>query len=222
MTRIDTISSLAPFVDPAALGIVAGGTVAAVILRTPARDLARAIGALRVLVRHNFRADPLIEQVGAFGRIAARHGVLSLDRSVIADPDVAAAVAAIVDGGDAAAVTRVLNEARLARTERHLAAADMWAGAADIAPAMGMVGTLIGLAEMFRSMTDPSAIGGAMAVALLSTLYGALIANLVALPIAGRLRRAARVEAFERLRIEAPLRALAVREAPRRRLGAAA
>ncbi len=148
--------------------------------------------------------------------------MLSLDRSVIADPDVAAAVAAIVDGGDASAVSRVLTEARMARTERHLAAADVWAGAAEVAPAMGMIGTLIGLAAMFRTMNDPSTIGAAMAVALMSTLYGAIIASLVAQPIAGRLRRAARQEAFERLRIETPLRALAVREAPRRRLGAAA
>lgn len=211
-----------PFLDPAAIGIVAGGTVVAVMLRTPARDFARALLALPVLWRRSFVAEPLIDQIGAFGRIAARHGVLSLDRSVIADPDVAAAVAAIVDGGDASAVSRVLTEARMARTERHLAAADVWAGAAEVAPAMGMIGTLIGLAAMFRTMNDPSTIGAAMAVALMSTLYGAIIASLVAQPIAGRLRRAARQEAFERLRIETPLRALAVREAPRRRLGAAA
>lgn len=82
---------------------------------------------------------------------------------------------------------------------------------------MGMVGTLIGLVTMFLTMNDPTAIGGAMAVALLATLYGALIASLVAMPIAARLRRSAREEAFERIRIEAPLAIMAAREAPRLR-----
>ncbi|PZP16265.1 MAG: biopolymer transporter ExbB, partial [Sphingomonas hengshuiensis] len=189
----------------------------AVILRTPARDLARGVAALGVLPRRRFRADALVEQIAALGRIAKRHGVLALDRSVIADPDVAAAVAAIVDGADADTVVEQLKSRHLARTERHLAAVDVWASAAELAPAMGMIGTLIGLVRMFLAMGDPAAIGGAMAVALLSTLYGAAIGNLIAMPVAARLRRAARDEAFERLRLEAPLRALARQEAPRKR-----
>ena len=91
----------------------------------------------------------------------------------------------------------------------------MWSGLAEVAPAMGMVGTLIGLVRMFTAMNDPAAIGGAMAIALLATLYGALLANLVALPIANRLRRRARDEAVERARLEAPLIALAERERPK-------
>lgn len=79
---------------------------------------------------------------------------------------------------------------------------------------MGMVGTLIGLARMFAAMDDVATIGAGMAVALLATLYGAVLANLVLQPIAGRLRGAARAEAFERARLEAPLVALARREAP--------
>lgn len=205
-----------PFLDPAAMAIVAGGTLVALLLRTPARDFARGIGALRVLVRPRYSADRQLEQIGALGRIAARHGVITLDRSMIADADVAAAVALIVDGGDQAAVVELLAERRRARTERHLAAIETWTNAADIAPAMGMIGTLVGLVRMFLAMNDPLAIGGAMAVALLSTLYGAALATLVAMPIAHRLRRAAREEAYERLRLEAPLAAFAAREAPRR------
>ncbi len=217
MIDSNDLAGLAPYLDPAAMGIVAGGTVAALVLRSHFRDLVRGIAALRVLPRRRFRADPLIDQIGAFGRIAKRHGVLALDRSVISDGDVAAAVAAIVDGAEGDAVAALLAERREARTERHLAAIDIWASAAELAPAMGMIGTLIGLVRMFLKMNDPAAIGGAMAIALLSTLYGAVLASLVAMPIAARLRRAARQEAFERLRLEAPLRALAQREAPRRR-----
>lgn len=204
--------------DPLACAIVGGGTFAATVLRAPLRDVARALSALRVLVRRPFRADGLLDQIAAQARIAKRHGVVALDKSVIADPDVAAAIAGIVDGAIPREIEALLRVRRQGRIERHVAAADVWAGAAEAAPAMGMVGTLIGLAGMFARMTDPQAIGGAMAVALLATLYGALLANLIFVPIAHRLRAAGRIEAFERARIEAPLVALALRETPRHQL----
>ena len=203
------------FLDPLALAIVGGGTLLATILRSPARDGLRAIAALRTLSRRRFTAEPLLQQVAALGRIARRHGAIALDRSVITDADLAAAVADIVDGVAADTIAANLTDLRRARIERHAAAADIWAGAAEAAPAMGMVGTLLGLVTMFTAMTDPKAIGGAMAVALLATLYGAIVANLVAMPIANRLRIAARAEALERARLVAPIVALAQREQPR-------
>lgn len=206
----------AQLLDPAALAIVGGGTFLSAVLRTPVRDLARAARAVTTLHRAPFRADPLLEQGAALGRIVRRHGAMALDRSVIADPDMAAAVAAVVDGAEPGAVSRLLADARAARAERHRAAADAWTAAAEAAPAMGMVGTLVGLAQVFASMTDPGAIGGAMAVALTATLYGAVLANLVLAPVAARLRAAARTEWCERGRLEAPLAALAVQQAPAR------
>ncbi|MBC9034494.1 MotA/TolQ/ExbB proton channel family protein [Sphingomonas sp. JC676] len=208
---------LAPFIDPLAFAIVGGGTALVVVLRTPVRDLVRGFAALSVLPRRAFRAEPLLDQIGALTRIARRHGVIALDRSVISDPDVAAAVAAAVDGATPETIELLAEQHRSARLERHRAACEVWSGAAEIAPAMGMVGTLIGLVQMFSSMRDTSAIGGAMAVALLTTLYGALLANLVALPIATRLKRRARHEALERARLAAPLAALGAIEPAARR-----
>lgn len=218
---LHALPSLATFLDPAALAIVFGGTLLATVLRTPARDLLRGVAALRLIGRRGFTADALLLQIEALTRISTRHGVLQLDRSVIADADVSAAVAAIVDGADAARVTALLDGCRAARTERHRAAIELWSGAAELFPAMGMVGTLIGLVGMFAAMTDPKTIGASMAVAVLATLYGALAANLIALPIASRLRRRARIEHIERERLVAPLAALAAREAPRLRERAA-
>ena len=214
-TAPDLLQALGAYVDPTALGIVAGGTVVAVILRTPLRDLGRAVSALRVLGRKRFDAGPMLDQIAALGRIARRHGTVALDRTVIADPDVAAAITDIVDARPLSEVSAAIAERRRARIERHAAAADVWAAAADVAPAMGMIGTLIGLVRMFTAMNDPATIGGAMAVALLTTLYGAAIASLIAQPIANRLRRRGREEAVERARLEAPLIALAERERPR-------
>lgn len=204
------LPGIGPFLDPLALAIVLGGTAVAVVLRTPLGDLARALAALRTLSRRRFEVEPLLAQVAALGRIAQRHGVIALDRSVIADPDVAAAVAAVVDGASPDQVAALLEQSRLARFERHRAAAETWTAAADIAPAMGMIGTLIGLVQMFAAMRDPATIGAAMAVALLTTLYGAVVACLVATPIASRLKRQARHEAQERARLAAPLAELAI------------
>lgn len=205
---------LAPYADPVAAAFVIGGTAIAVLIRTPSTDIGRALRALATLLRRPFSADPGVEQIAALTRIARRHGVLTLDRSRIADPDIADAIALIVDGNGPDAVGEALRHRNAARAERHLAAADMWSAVAELAPALGMVGTLIGLVQMFLAMTDPAAIGKAMAVALLSTLYGAIVAALVGMPIAGRLRRLARIEAFERARFEGPLVALARRERP--------
>lgn len=203
------------FLDPAALGIVVGGTLLATALRTPLRDMLRAVLALRILPRRRFRAEPRLEQIDLLSRIAQRHGVHALDRSVIHDADVARAVALIVDGAQAQTVVEALDDARRARIERHRIVVECWSGMAETAPAMGMIGTLVGLVAMFTRMSDPQAIGAAMAVALLATLYGALVANLVAMPIATRLRTASRIEALERARLVTPLADLAAREAPR-------
>jgi chemotaxis protein MotA len=201
--------NFAPFLDPIALAIVLGGTAVAVVLRTPLGDLGRGIAALRTLGRGRFHAEPLLVQIGALTRITRRHGVIALDRAVISDPDIAAAIAEIVDGAAPDRITLLLDQRRLARVERHRAAAEMWSGAADIAPAMGMIGTLIGLVQMFTAMRDPATIGAAMAVALLTTLYGAIIACLITTPIAARLKRHARHEAQERARLVVPLAELA-------------
>lgn len=217
-----TLPTLGTFADPAAFAIVAGGTLAALVLRTPGRDLLRGVAALRTLARRPFSADALLAQIDAFTRISARHGVVQLDRSVIADPDVAAAIGRIVDGAGGDDVAALLDQRRGARAERHRAAIDLWAAAAEIFPAMGMVGTLIGLVRLFMAMTDPAAIGASMAVAVLATLYGALAANLIAMPVAARLKRLARAELVERARLVRPLAALAERERPRVRAAVAA
>lgn len=214
-----SIAALSPgiFLDPLAIGIVLGGTALSVVLRNRLADAGRGLAALTTLWRRPFDAAPLLTQTAALERIAKRHGVLSLDRSVIEDPDMAAAVHAAVDGASVDQVTAIVSARITARADRHRAAIELWNGVAEAAPAMGLIGTILGLVRMFSAMTDPAAIGGAMAVALLATLYGALVANLIAMPIAARLKRLARTEAGERQRLIAPLSALAMLERARAR-----
>lgn len=209
------------FYDPLALGIVGGGTLLATAARGPLRDTVDAVRALQVLWRRPFDFGPARAELAGAERIATAKSLMAVDSQLMRDPDVAGGVQAVLDGDGPDAVTVLLDRLREERLERHGHIQNWWAAAAETAPALGMVGTLIGLVQLFRVMDDPAAIGGAMAIALLATLYGALFANLVAAPIAARLRRLSRAEEQERRALVAPFRAFAARELPPHRRHAA-
>lgn len=209
-----TAATLAVFYDPTALAIVGGGTLVATALRGPLIDTFRAFRALGVLVRPAFDISYVRAELASSERIAKTKSVMALDPKAMRDKDVAAAVEAVACGAMPEEMTSLLGRLRAERLERHAVVQDFWTAAAETAPAMGMVGTLIGLVALFRSMDDPAAIGGAMAVALLATLYGALLANLIAAPIAARLRRLSRAEEIARRKLVKPMTAFAARETP--------
>jgi chemotaxis protein MotA len=217
---IDT-STLLVFFDPVALAIVGGGTLLATAARGPLADTLNAIRALPVLVRRPFDFGPARAELAGAERVAHAKSLLAVDSQLLKDPDVARGVEAVADGATPDQVEDLLDRLREERLDRHAVVQDFWAAAAEAAPAMGMVGTLVGLVKMFRAMDDPATIGGAMAIALLATLYGALFANLVAAPIAARLRRLARAEENDRRALVRPFRAFAARETPIRRSRAA-
>ncbi|MBS0504484.1 MAG: MotA/TolQ/ExbB proton channel family protein [Proteobacteria bacterium] len=213
--------SLLIFYDPVALAIVGGGTLLATAARGPAVDTVNAFRALPVLIRRPFEFGPARAELARAERVANVKGLLAVEPKLMADPDVTAGFNAVTDGATADEVERLLDDLRTARIDRHEVVHEFWAAAAEIAPAMGMVGTLVGLVQMFRSMDDPATIGGAMAIALLATLYGALIANLIAAPIGARLRRLACAEEKERRALVKPFRAFAERETPTKHARAA-
>jgi len=212
---------IATFLDPAALAIVAGGTLLATAARGPLADTANAFRALPVLVLRPFDFGPARAELASAERVASARSLLAVDSHLMNDPDVAEGFEAVAAGAGPDQVETLLDRLRQERLERHAVVQEFWIAAAETAPAMGMVGTLIGLVSMFRSMDDPAAIGGAMAIALLATLYGALFANLIAVPISARLHRLSREEERERRALVKPFRAFASREAPTRRREAA-
>ena len=205
------------FLDPAALAIVGSGTLLATAARGPIRDTVNAFRALSVLPRRPFDFGPARAELARAERVANAKNLLALDSLPLKDPDVSAGVQAVTDGWTADQVQSLLDRLREERLERHAIVQDYWAAAAETAPAMGMVGTLIGLVGMFRAMDDPATIGSAMAIALLATLYGALFANLIAAPISARLRRLSRAEENERRALVLPFRAFASRVTPMKR-----
>ncbi len=177
------------FLNIPSLLIVIGGTCMVVLMKF---NLMQFLGAFKVAMKaFMHRLEPLeemIPQIVELAEISRKDGVLALEDQEIENEFLAEGIRMLVDGTDADVVKSVLSKDIKQTVERHTWGARVFEASGDVAPAMGMIGTLIGLVQMLSSMDNPKAIGPAMAVALLTTLYGAMIANMVAMPIAGKLK----------------------------------
>ena len=184
------INGAARLFDLSSLLLVAGGTAAASLVSSTASDLRRSAAALGPLVRAHPEEDACIADhaVRQIERILDYKGVVCADRVKTPIDFVREAACRLAD--DTSNEFHVwAQEALESRRARHQAAIGVWRTAAEVAPAMGMIGTIVGLVMMFASMTDPAAMGGGMATAMLTTLYGLLISACIAGPVAARLER---------------------------------
>lgn len=176
------------FVDMPSVLIVFGGTFGASLMRIPISELGRSFAVVGKAF-FNKRDDPqaLIEDAIRLSGVARKTGLLALDNEVIANPFLKKGISLCVDGHDPELVRKMLTKEIDQMISRNEYGQYLWKGVADLAPAMGMIGTLVGLVQMLANMADPAAIGPAMAVALLTTLYGAMITNCFAMPIIDKL-----------------------------------
>jgi chemotaxis protein MotA len=133
-------------------------------------------------------AEALIGKSVELANHARTSGLLALEEAEVPDEFYRKAINLVVDGHDPAIVKSILAKDLELTLKRHKEGQSIFKAIGDVAPAMGMIGTLIGLVQMLSVMDDPKQIGPAMAVALLTTLYGAIIANLFAIPIADKLQ----------------------------------
>ena len=197
--------------DPISLLLVGGGTIVVTVLRSTGEDLKSAVRALRPMVKARPARDAFVAKraVQQIQRISDIKGIALADRVDTSSPFVRRAAIKLADCHQAAEFAVWARAEIEERTRRHESAIAVWRSAADAAPAMGMIGTVLGLIGMFASMDDPAALGPAMAVALLTTLYGLLIATVVAVPIAGRLEQLSLAERQWQEKILARLEALA-------------
>lgn len=138
--------------------------------------------------------EALIEKIVEMADAARKGGFLALEEAEIDNEFMQKGVDMLVDGHDVDVVRETLAKDISKTTERHEMGASIFKNLGDVAPAMGMIGTLIGLVAMLSNMDDPKAIGPAMAVALLTTLYGAFLANVICIPIAIKLGNRAEEE----------------------------
>ncbi|MCA9538657.1 MAG: MotA/TolQ/ExbB proton channel family protein, partial [Myxococcales bacterium] len=176
------------FVDAPSVLIVGGGTLATMFIRYPLRSLFTVF----TVVKNVFFTTPrdqseVITQFIQLSQIARKEGLLALERVQFEDPFLAKGINYCVDGAEGHQIESILMKEIQFLKARHQAGQDMLKAINQSAPAFGMIGTLIGLVNMLANMDDPKSIGPAMAVAILTTLYGAVAANLFATPMADKL-----------------------------------
>ena len=190
-------SDLGTFADAGSVAIVVGGSVSAALISFPIHNL---LGVAKVIKNCFFArvGDPraLIAEMVRYAEVARRDGILALENVTadIKDPFVVSGIQMAVDGTDPDLIEAIMMNDLETVEARHAEGKALFDNIGKFAPAFGMIGTLIGLVIMLQNMNDPSKIGPAMAVALLTTLYGALLANLFAMPMAEKLGLRSREE----------------------------
>jgi chemotaxis protein MotA len=183
------------FVNIPSLLIVVGGTFMVTLMQVSLKDF---LGSFSIGMKAFFYktddAQQLIEEAVVLADVARKNGLLALEGQEIGNDFLKTGIGLCVDGHDPALVQRMLDKDISLTIQRHEVGQTMFKNMATMAPAMGMIGTLVGLVQMLANMSDPASIGPAMAVALLTTLYGAIIANAFATPMAEKLARASALE----------------------------
>lgn len=176
------------FLDITSVLIVVGGSTCVVMMKF---TFGQFFGAGKIAAKaFMFKADEpedLIARIVEMADAARKGGFLALEEMEISNSFMQKGIDLLVDGHDADVVRSALQKDISLTEERHEAGTAVFRAYGDVAPAMGMIGTLVGLVAMLSNMDDPKSIGPAMAVALLTTLYGAIMANMVFFPIADKL-----------------------------------
>lgn len=169
--------------------IVVGGTFAATLIKFPLSNVfvAFKLGLKTAFINVHENPRQLIDTSLELADRARKEGMLALEQVEVSNDFYKRGLRLCIDGHALEVVRKALTSEMELSIHRHEEGGRIFRGIGESAPAMGMIGTLVGLVQMLSSLEDPAAIGPAMAVALLTTLYGALIANLIALPIADKL-----------------------------------
>jgi chemotaxis protein MotA len=177
------------FVDSHAFIVIFGGSFAATLIRFPLASMFHGLplGAKYAFSLRRMSQRELIDQISGLAEIARKQGPIGLEKVEVEDVFLAKGIRYIADGYDADFIRDSLERDRDIFLNHLDEGQKIYRAVGDCAPAFGMVGTLIGMVQMFANMTDPSKLGPYMAVALLATFYGAALANLFCLPIADKL-----------------------------------
>ncbi len=185
------------FIDVQSAVMVIGGTLGATLIANPLPDV---IGLVSVYMKSikNTQISPneLIEKIVGFAETARREGILALEAAVEEADDafLSGGIRLAVDGTEPDLIMDILETELRFVEERHKHGQEIIARMASTAPAFGMIGTLVGLVIMLKNMDDPAAIGPGMAIALLTTLYGSILANIFLDPIAAKLKTYSGIE----------------------------
>ncbi|QQG35890.1 MAG: MotA/TolQ/ExbB proton channel family protein [Micavibrio aeruginosavorus] len=212
--------SNASFLDIPSIMIVVLGTIAATCISYTGEEIGHVWGILgSAMVRRIRKPSVVARQLMDIAALCRKKGTLilsSLDAELRRDMLIHRAMQLVVDGYSGDDVDRVLGQEVDSLVERHRRSASILRRASEIAPAMGLIGTLVGLVQMLAALDDPNSIGPAMALALLTTFYGAIMGLVLLAPLAGKLERNSNDEAMIRIMIMNAAISIARQENPRR------
>jgi len=209
---------IADFIDIPSIQIVFGGLVAALLLANPMNKLGPGFSAFKLIFKEiTVKPENLISQINELAQAARREGLLVLEEKArdMEDPFMQKGIMLMVDGTDPELIRDILETELAFMEDRHKDKQGFWEHIAELGPAWGMIGTLIGLVNMLAQLSDPSTLGPSMAVALITTLYGSVIANFVAGPSVKKLKGKTAVEVVARQMMIEGLLSIQAGENPR-------
>ncbi|MCF7959034.1 MAG: MotA/TolQ/ExbB proton channel family protein [Phycisphaerae bacterium] len=190
-SMVSSAADKAPvFLNAPSAMIVIGGAIASVMMAAPlSRFLKTGKFFSKAIMHKDQSVEKLINELVGYAEIARRDGILSLESATkdAEEPFIVQGIQMAVDGTDPELIEDIMTNELESISERHEQGKSVFDNLGKYAPAYGMIGTLVGLVVMLLNMNDPSKIGPSMAVALITTLYGSMIANMFAMPIADKL-----------------------------------
>lgn len=192
---------VAIFIHIPSMAIVLGGTIAVTMLAFQPADLKPVIKIMLLnFVRKTSTPTEEIDRIVTYANLARKEGLLALETKLqeVDDKFFAKGIQLVIDGFNAETVRDIMELEAEWQGQRHSAGRKIMDQMGAFAPAFGMIGTLVGLVQMLQDLSDPGAIGIGMATALLTTLYGAMAANMVFIPLAGKLEMVAKTESLLR------------------------
>lgn len=177
------------FVEFKSPAFVVGGTMLGVMIRFSMDHFFKSLAVVaKTFTRGSDDPQVLIDEIVQLATVNRKDGLLALEKLTISDPFLEEGIQMLIDGSNPEVVKQSMTKNMRGIIERNSSSEKVWRSMGDAAPAFGMIGTVIGLVGMMANMDDPKAIGPAMAVALLTTLWGSLLSNVVFLPVADKLK----------------------------------
>lgn len=218
ITAIQMGGTLESFVDVVSILIVVGGTIGAILVNYQLKEVIGAVAVgLKTFVSKVHDPKTTINKLIELSQIVRKDGILGMEGQIdsLDNEFMKKAIQMTIDGQEPSVIDDILYGETEKISDRHALGAEIFIALGGFAPAFGMIGTLVGLVLMLQNMEDPSTIGPSMSVALLTTFYGALMANIFFLPMSGKLKTLSKKEMLINEIIMAGIQSLAAGENPR-------
>lgn len=187
----DGLASIFGFLDAPSVLITFGGSFCAVLTMNTLSEFIEGLKSIKLIFKmYAEDTSEMIKRIIDLSNVARKEGLLSLEEAAadLDDAFLKKGILLIVDGTDPELVRAIMETELTSLEERHKSKVGFWESLSSMGPAWGMIGTLIGLINMLGHMDDPNAIGPGMSVALVTTLYGSLLANWLCIPVANKMK----------------------------------